>query len=110
MESPDFGLVYVMCGDEEEAHRIGRLAVERRLAACANIIPSVRSVYWWEGKIEEASEVLLLLKAPYSYYEELEKLIRAHHKYQVPAIVHLPITQGLPAYLQWIAKETGFDY
>lgn len=110
MELPEFALVYVVCANPEEAQRIARAVLERRLAACANILPGIASLYWWEGKLEEAQETLLLLKAPYSYYEEIEKVVKSHHSYQVPAILRLPITQGLPEYLRWLAQETGFDY
>ncbi|GIV23502.1 MAG: divalent-cation tolerance protein CutA [Bacteroidia bacterium] len=110
METPEFGLVYVVCASPEEARHLARLALERRLAACANIFSPLHSLYWWEDQIEEAQETLLLLKAPYTYYEEIEKLIKQHHSYKVPAILRLPITQGLPEYFRWLAQETGFDY
>ncbi|MEN2992886.1 MAG: divalent-cation tolerance protein CutA [Bacteroidia bacterium] len=110
MEQADFALVYVVCSNPEEAHAIARKVLERRLAACANIIPTIHSLYWWEGKLEEGQETLLILKAPYDYYEEVEKVVKAHHSYQVPAILAIPITKGLPDYLRWLAAETEFDY
>ncbi|MCX8112454.1 MAG: divalent-cation tolerance protein CutA [Bacteroidia bacterium] len=110
MEQPEFGLVYVVCAHLEEAKRLAQLTLERRLAACANIVPSIHSLYWWEGKLQEDSETLLLLKAPYTYYQAIENLIRTHHSYKVPAILLLPIAQGLPEYLRWLAAETEFDY
>jgi len=110
VETPDFALIYITCPNEEEAVRIARLVLERRLAACANIVPRVRSLYWWNGQLQDEGECLLLLKAPYSYYDEVEKLVRTHHPYQVPAIVRLPLTAGLEEYFRWMAAETGFDY
>lgn len=110
MEQPEFGFVYVVCGSLEEAKKLARTVLEQRLAACANIIPTLHSLYWWEGAIQEGTEVLLLLKAPYTYYEAIERLIRTHHSYQVPAILQVPIVQGLPEYLRWLATETEFDY
>lgn len=110
MEQPDFGFIYVVCASMEEAKSLARLVLERRLAACANIIPTIHSLYWWEGKLEEGNETLLLLKAPYNYYEAIEQLIRSQHSYQVPAILQIPIHRGLPEYLRWLATETEFDY
>lgn len=110
MEQPEFGFVYVVCGSVEEAKKLAQIVLERRLAACANIIPTIHSLYWWEGAIQEGTETLLLLKAPYIYYEAIERLIRTNHSYQVPAILQVPIAQGLPEYLRWLAAETEFDY
>lgn len=110
MEQAEFALVYVVCSNLEEARTIARKVLERRLAACANIIPTIHSLYWWEGKLEEGQETLLILKAPYTYYEEVEKVVKAHHSYQLPAILAIPIAKGLPDYLRWLATETEFDY
>jgi periplasmic divalent cation tolerance protein len=110
METPEYALVYITCPNEEEALRLAQLVVERRLAACANIIPQIRSLYWWKGELQRDTEAVLLLKAPYAYYAEIERLIRMNHPYEVPAILQLPIYQGLAEYLRWIAAETGFDY
>lgn len=103
-------LVYVVCANLEEAKHIAKSVLERRLAACANIISTIHSLYWWEGKIQEGTETLLILKAPYSYYEEIEKVVKQLHSYEVPAILRVPITQGLSEYLRWLATETEFDY
>lgn len=106
----DFALIYVTASSAEEAEKLAKVVLERRLAACANILPATQAFYWWEGQITSASEAVLLLKAPASYYEAIEKLIRAHHSYKVPAILCLPLVQGLPEFFQWIARETEFDY
>ncbi|HEX2530692.1 MAG TPA: divalent-cation tolerance protein CutA [Burkholderiaceae bacterium] len=91
------------------AQALARHLVQQRLAACINILPAVRSVYQWQGAIEEADEVPLLVKTSTSRYAELESAIKAAHPYQVPEIIALPITAGLPAYLDWIAQTTKRD-
>jgi periplasmic divalent cation tolerance protein len=106
----DFCLVYVTTSGVEEAEHLARLVLERRLAACANIYAPIRSLFWWESKIDTATEAVLILKAPAPYYEQIEKLIRSQHSYQTPAILQIPLSQGLPEFFQWIATETQFDY
>ncbi len=101
-----YALVEVTTSGEEESKCIGRQVVEERLAACANIIPSVTSFYWWKGALEEDSESILLLKTT---VENVEKLIlRVHelHSYDNPAIISLPIKTGSKSYLDWIRDET----
>ncbi len=95
--------------DEPTAHAIARMLVERRLAACVNILPAVRSVYQWQGALEDTSEVAMLIKSTQARYTELEAAIRAIHPYDLPEIVALPIVAGLPNYLDWIAIETKKD-
>ncbi|HJV87813.1 MAG TPA: divalent-cation tolerance protein CutA [Noviherbaspirillum sp.] len=95
--------------DEAVAHALAHRLVERRLAACVNVLPAVRSIYQWQGAIEEAVEVTMLAKTTPSRYPELEAEIRAGHPYEVPEIIALPIVAGLPAYLGWIASETRKD-
>jgi periplasmic divalent cation tolerance protein len=102
----DFIVVFVTCGSEEEALKIGRTLVEERLAACANIISPIRSIYRWEGKICDEKEWLLLIKTRESLFEDLAKRVKALHSYTVPEIIALPIVEGSPAYLNWIAENT----
>ena len=92
-----------------EAETIARHLVERKLAACVNILPAVQSVYRWEGVVEQASEVTLLIKTTSSRYAELEAAIKALHPYALPEIIAIPIVAGLPAYLNWITAETPKD-
>jgi periplasmic divalent cation tolerance protein len=99
-------LVITNCPDEESANAIALAVVEVRLAACVNILPRVQSVYRWQGAVESASEIPLLIKATAANYPALEKLIAERHPYDVPEIIALPIAQGLPAYLNWVAEET----
>lgn len=107
MEAPTQALLVIAnCPDEACANRIALAVVEAGLAACVNLLPRVQSVYRWQGAIESASEVPLLIKTTAGRYAELEATIRALHPYDVPEIIALPIAQGLPAYLDWLAAET----
>jgi periplasmic divalent cation tolerance protein len=98
--------VYVTAGSAGEAHRIARTVVGERLAACANILPPITSVYWWQGTLETAEETAFLLKTRSDLVEPLIARIRALHSYDCPAIVAWPIAAGNPAFLAWIAAET----
>jgi periplasmic divalent cation tolerance protein len=86
--------------------RIALAVVEAQLAACVNILPRVQSIYRWQGVVESATEIPLFIKSTAANYPALEKLIAALHPHAVPEIIALPITQGLPAYLNWVAAET----
>ena len=98
---------YVTAGSREEALAIGRTVVEERLAACANVLDGVSSIYWWQGTLEQASEAVLILKTRAELVERLTARIRELHRYDCPCVVALPIEAGNPAYLDWIARETG---
>ena len=99
-------LVLTNCPDEEVANTIALAVVEARLAACVNILPRVQSIYRWQGGVESATEIPLFIKSTATSYPALESIIRQHHPYDVPEIIALPVTQGLPAYLNWVAAET----
>lgn len=98
--------VFVTCPNRRVAETIGRTLVEERLAACANIIPGLTSVYRWQGKICRDQEVLALLKTRRSCFPRLASRVRELHPYTVPAIVALPVALGSPAYLAWVAEST----
>lgn len=98
--------VYVTVGSRDEALRIARTVVGERLAACANLLSDITSVYRWEGKVEEAGEVALLLKTRAALYPQLEARLRTLHSYAVPCIVAWPIENGAEDFLGWIATET----
>ena len=99
--------VYVTAANREEATRLGREVVEKRLAACANILDPMRSIYWWRGKLEESEEAVLVLKTRESRLAELIEEVARLHSYECPCIEAIPISTGNPAYLQWIEDETG---
>lgn len=99
-------LVLTNVPDEPTAQAIARMLVEQRLAACVNMLPAVRSVYQWQGVVEEATEISLLIKTTQERYAELEVAIKSAHPYQVPEIIATPVVNGLPAYLEWLAVET----
>jgi periplasmic divalent cation tolerance protein len=92
--------------DSDSAFNLGRHLVEHGLAACANVLGPVRSVYRWRGEIEEATEVPLLIKTTRERYAALERAIVLLHPYEIPEIIALPVESGLPAYLDWVASQT----
>ncbi len=98
--------VYATFGSEEEARRVARTVVEERLAACANILAPCHSVYRWQGKIEEASEVPALFKTRSNAASTLLARIAELHSYDVPAAMVWPIADALPGYRQWVCDET----
>ena len=98
--------VYITAADREAALGLGRALVEERLAACANVIGGMESVYWWEGKLEQSREAVLILKTRAGLVEALTERVRALHAYDCPCVVALPIVGGNPDYLAWIAAET----
>lgn len=100
-------LVLTNCPDKSCAEDIANNLVERGLAACVNILPTCHSVYRWQAVIERAEEVPLLIKTSLERYPALEAAIQARHPYDIPEIIALPITQGFPAYLNWLAGATG---
>jgi periplasmic divalent cation tolerance protein len=99
-------LVYVTCANEAEARAIARATVAERLAACANILGAIASLYWWEGKLEEGDEVALILKTKATLVERLVARIKALHGYKVPCVVSFPIAAGNADFIAWIEAET----
>ena len=98
--------VFVTCGSEEEALKIARALVDEKLAACANLVSPIRSIYRWEGKVWDEKEWLLILKTQRGKYQKLEERVKALHSYSVPEIIALPITEGSSSYLRWIEEMT----
>lgn len=99
-------LVLTNCPDEATANTIALALVDGRLAACVNLLPRCQSIYRWQGTVETASEVPLLIKTTAANYPALEEAIRSHHPYAVPEIIAFPVARGLPDYLNWVAAET----
>lgn len=99
-------LVFTQMPDAESAAALGAALVEARLAACVSLLPAVQSIYRWQGRVEQAGEVPLLIKTTAARYAALEAMIRARHPYELPEIVAVPVTHGLAEYLAWIELET----
>jgi periplasmic divalent cation tolerance protein len=100
-------LVLTNVPEEALAQSLARALVEEGLAACVNILAPVASVYRWQGQVEHATEIPLLIKTTQARYEDVERVICRAHPYDVPEIVALPIAAGLPAYLEWMREETS---
>ena len=101
-------LIYITTPTKEEARTIGRVLVEKRMAACVNIVEGMESIYRWEGKIEEARECILIAKTHYSKVKALTDQVLKLHSYECPSIISVTITEdeGHEDYLKWIIKET----
>ncbi len=99
--------VYIVAADNAEANRIADTLVGERLAACVNILGSVRSIYRWQGQVEHADEIALIAKTTAALFDSLAARVRQLHSYDTPAIVAWPIVAGDAAYLDWIAAETS---
>ena len=102
----DVFFVYVTAADEAEAEQIARIVVGERLAACANLLGAIQSVYWWEGKVCEGNEAALVLKTSQVRKDELVARIKQLHSYDCPGITCLPVDGGNPDFLEWVEKET----
>jgi periplasmic divalent cation tolerance protein len=99
-------LIFTNLPDEASAQALATALVSDRLAACVNIFAPCRSTYRWQGVIENAQEVPVLIKTSATRYAALEAAIRAHHPYELPEIIAVPVAHGLPDYLSWVAAET----
>jgi periplasmic divalent cation tolerance protein len=100
-------VVFITASNEDEAEEIAHALVETRLAACVNIVKGIRSVYRWKGKVEDDSEVLMIVKTQRSLFEQLANKVIEYHSYSVPEIIALPIVEGLENYMKWLREETG---
>lgn len=109
MEAVQILLVFTQMPDAASAELLATALVAEQLAACVSVLPAVRSVYRWQGALEQASEVPLLIKTTAARYGALEAAIRARHPYELPEIVAVPLTHGLPDYLTWVANEVTLE-
>ncbi len=100
-------LVLTNLPDRATAERIADTLVTQGVAACVNVLAECASVYRWQGKVEHAGEVPLLIKTTRAAYPQLESALRELHPYEVPEIIALPVSAGLPEYLNWVAQETS---
>ncbi len=99
-------VVLVTTPTPERAAEIARALVEERLAACGNVLPAIRSIYRWEGKVQDEAEALLVLKTTRARLEALRERVLALHPYEVPEVLALPVETGSAPYLAWLAAET----
>ena len=102
-------LVLTNLPDVASAEKLALALIESRAAACVNVLAACRSIYRWQGAVERADEIPLLIKTTRAAYPRVEEVVRAQHPYDVPELIAIPITHGLPAYLVWLAKETEND-
>jgi periplasmic divalent cation tolerance protein len=102
----DYILIYITASSAGEAEKIARALVEQRLAACTNIVPDIRSVFWWNQTVETEQEVLLMCKSTAALFPAIIKAVKALHSYEVPEIIGMPIILGAEDYLSWISSET----
>jgi periplasmic divalent cation tolerance protein len=103
----DILLVITNLPDAQTAGQLARQLIEERIAACVNQLAPCTSTYRWQGVIETATEIPLLIKTTRAAYPRLEQLIREAHPYELPEIIAVPVTAGLPAYLDWVSQETS---
>ena len=100
-------VVFVTASGQPEAEKIARHLLEQKLAACVNIIGGLTSLYWWEGKIDQSQEALLVIKTKKSLFKKLAAAVKSFHSYSVPEIIALPIVDGQKDYLNWIGASLG---
>lgn len=98
-------VVLATCTSREEADKIARALVSKRLAACVNVLPGVQSIYRWKGNVEEAEETLLVIKSSRALFKELSGEIEKLHSYEVAEVIAVPIVDGSEAYLEWLGRE-----
>jgi periplasmic divalent cation tolerance protein len=98
-------VVMSTCGSSEEAKRLAHELVAQRVAACVNIVAPVRSIYRWNGRVEDAEEWLLIVKSTRSAFERLRSILEAAHSYELPEVLAIPVIAGSPNYLAWIDSE-----
>ena len=101
----DYIVVYVTA-PEDEAVNLAKTLVDERLVACVNIVPGLRSIYWWQGKVEDGPEVLCIMKTRGNLFESMRDRVRELHSYEVEEIIALPILAGNLPYLDWIKENT----
>ncbi|MBW1989591.1 MAG: divalent-cation tolerance protein CutA [Deltaproteobacteria bacterium] len=98
--------VYMTAGSMEEANKVADALISERLAACVNILPGMRSCYYWKGKVERDEEVVLIAKSKEALLPLLVEKVKEVHSYEVPCVVSIPISGGNPDFLDWIKRET----
>ena len=102
----EYIVVFVTVSNDDEGQKIAHNLLQNKLIACANVISGIKSMFWWQGKIDESNEVLLVLKTQKKLFSKVAKAVKALHSYDVPEIIALPVVEGEEAYLKWLASET----
>jgi len=103
----EYRLVYMTMENRDQAREIGRVLVRERLAACVNIIDQMNSIYWWEGKVQEESETVMIAKTRAALVPELTERVKKLHSYDVPCVVSMQLLEGNQDFLDWIGRETS---
>ncbi len=101
--------IFTTTENKEDAEKIAKEVVEKRLAACAQVLGPIESTYWWEGEVEKAKEWLCIMKSRNDLFEKLEAAIKKIHPYDVPEILAVPVIAGNKSYLEWLDREVGSD-
>jgi periplasmic divalent cation tolerance protein len=100
-------VILITASIDEEAEKIANRLLTQRKAACVNIIPKVRSLFWWKGELDSADEAVLIVKSKASLIDEIVSLVKEAHSYEVPEVIALPLIGGNPDYLSWMRDELG---
>jgi len=102
----EYRLVYMTTENKDQAREIGRVLVRERLVACVNILDGMNSIYWWEGKVQEDGETVMIAKTKASLVEELTERVKKLHSYDVPCVVSMQLLEGNQDFFDWIGRET----
>ncbi|MFC1474514.1 divalent-cation tolerance protein CutA [bacterium] len=105
MNESKYCIVYVTVSSEEEGRKVAEAVVGKKIAACANMIGPIRSLYWWKGAVQDDPEMLLIMKTSTDMFERLREAVLEAHSYEVPEIIAAPIIAGHPPYLDWIGES-----
>jgi periplasmic divalent cation tolerance protein len=100
-------VVYITAPNEEEAAKIAKILVEERLAGCVNIVKDIRSIYSWQGKLEDEKEVLMIVKTRLELFSALTSKVKELHSYTVPEVIAMPIVDGSEEYIKWLKEATS---
>ena len=106
MDNKSAIIIFITASSDEEAKKVATALVNEKLVACVNIIPKIHSIYWWEGKVCQDDEVMLISKSKQSLFPAIMDRVKSLHSYKVPEIISFPISEGLPEYLNWIEEVT----
>ena len=102
-------IIFMTASSSEEAELISNSLLEKRLIACSNTISDMNSTFWWKGKVQKENEILIIAKSQKSHLNEIIKIVKSLHSYDVPEILAIPIIGGNPDYLDWLIKETNTE-